>query len=129
MGKGLPYIAWYHGDFLQSTVGWSLTERAVYWMLLCAQHEQGPLPEDPARLAAIAGCDAATMTAAWNVISKKFKKTRTGLINKRMEEHKQNYQRYLQHQSDAGKKGMAKRWGKKPEAPSAEVIKLHPEKA
>jgi uncharacterized protein YdaU (DUF1376 family) len=41
--KSLPYVPWYHGDFLRSTPDWSLQERAVYWMLLCAQSETGPL--------------------------------------------------------------------------------------
>ena len=44
MKDQMPYVPWYHGDFLRSTAGWTLLERATYWMLLCAEWESGPLP-------------------------------------------------------------------------------------
>ena len=125
MTKGLQYVPWFHGDFLRSTAGWTLTERGVYFMLLCAQWEQGPLPEDPARLAAIAGIDASAMTSIWQVVGRKFRKTRSGLVNRRMGEHKKAVLDYRAHLSAAGKKGMASRWGKRRPGQSAEVIKLH----
>ena len=120
MGKGLQYVPWYHGDFLRSTAGWSLIERAVYWMLLCAQWEMGALPDDPARLAAIAGVDAATMTAVWPLVGARFRKTRAGLVNKRMAEHKAGVLKFRAKLSEGGKK----RWRREP----AKVVKLHPDK-
>jgi uncharacterized protein YdaU (DUF1376 family) len=128
MSKGLQYLPWYHGDFLRSTVGWTLNERAVYWMLLCAQWEIGPLPDDLYRLGAIAGIDPAAMTETWKVVSKKFKRTKAGLINPRMADHKRNYQRYRATLSAAGKKGMKARWGDR--AKTADVIHFsRPEKS
>ena len=108
-----PYVPWYHGDFLRSTVGWKLVERGAYWMLLCAQWEIGPLPDDPERLAGIVGADLETMRDLWPLIGKKFDKTPNGLVNARMEEHRAKYLRYRAEQSERGKKGMESRWGKR----------------
>jgi uncharacterized protein YdaU (DUF1376 family) len=110
--KGLPYVPWYHGDFLRSTAGWTLLERAAYWMLLCAQWETGPLPNDMSRLAAIAGIDTSTMTTMWTVVRKKFRTTAAGLVNRRMQERKRNYQQFRQRQVDGGRKGAKARWQK-----------------
>jgi len=110
--KGFPYVPWFHGDFLRSTAGWTLLERATYWMLLCAQWETGPLPNDMTRVASIAGVDSATMSSVWPVVSKKFKRTAAGLTNKRMAEHRRNYLKFRQRQVDGGRKGAAARWKK-----------------
>jgi uncharacterized protein YdaU (DUF1376 family) len=107
----LPYLPWFHGDFLRSTAGWSLLERAVYWMLLCAQWETGPLPDDLNRLAAVAGTDSATLAAVWPVVSKKFVRTRGGLANKRLAEHRRKVLDFRRRQSEGGKKGMRSRYG------------------
>ena len=112
-GKGFPYVPWYHGDFLRSTASWTLLERGAYWMLLCAQWESGPLPDDLTRLANIATTDAMTMTSLWQVIGKKFTKTSAGLVNKRMATHRADYLAYRKAQSERGKKGTASRWGTK----------------
>jgi uncharacterized protein YdaU (DUF1376 family) len=111
--KSLPYVPWYHGDFLRSTVGWTLLEQATYWKLLCAQWEIGPLPNDAARLASIVGIEQSELSNVWPLVSKKFCTTPGGLINERMEEHRTKYLEYTSQQSERGKKGMAARWGKK----------------
>ncbi len=110
--KGFPYVPWYHGDFLRSTASWTLLERGAYWMLLCAQWESGPLPDDLTRLANIAGTDTTTMTTLWQVVGKKFSKTRAGFVNKRMAARRDDYLKYRAEQSERGKKGMASRWPK-----------------
>jgi uncharacterized protein YdaU (DUF1376 family) len=110
--KGFPYVPWYHGDFLRSTAGWTLLERAVYWMLLCAQWEAGPLPSDMARLGTIAGIDAAMMNTVWPVVGKKFKNTAAGLVNRRMQEHGRSYQEFRRRQIEGGRKGAKARWKK-----------------
>lgn len=122
MSKSLPYTPWYHGDFLRSTVGWTLLEQAVYWKLLCAQWDSGPLPTDMTRLAAIAGTDTATVTTVWPVVSKKFKRTAAGLVNKRMADHRRDYLAFRQRQRDGGRKGAAARW----KTPSNVIPFSHP---
>jgi uncharacterized protein YdaU (DUF1376 family) len=109
--KRAPYTPWYHGDFLRSTAGWTLLERAAYWMLLNAQWEAGPLPNDMARLAAILGTDVPTLMTVWPMVGKKFKSTKAGLVNRRMTEHKANFDQHRARLSDNGKKGMRARWG------------------
>jgi uncharacterized protein YdaU (DUF1376 family) len=121
--KGSAYTPWFHGDFLRSTAGWTLTERAVYWMLLCAQWESGPLPNDMTRLAAIAGTDVATIKNVWPVVGKKFATNKAGMTNKRMADHHRNYVDFKRRQSEGGKKGMANRYGK-----SSNVIEFKPSK-
>lgn len=117
MKTSLPYVPWYHGDFLRSTVGWTLLEQAAYWKLLCAQWEIGPLPDDPVRLAAIVGTAPETMVQVWPVVSRKFITTPNGLVNERMEQHRSQYLQYRALQSERGKKGMASRWkDRKPKA-------------
>jgi uncharacterized protein YdaU (DUF1376 family) len=110
--KGFPYVPWYQGDFLRSTAGWTLLERAAYWMLLCAQWESGSIPDDTTRLANITGTDVATMTTLWQVVGKKFVKTRAGLINSRMARDRKKHLEYRRRQSEGGKKGMANRYAK-----------------
>jgi uncharacterized protein YdaU (DUF1376 family) len=123
MSKSFPYTPWYHGDFLRSTVGWTLLEQAVYWRLLCAQWDSGPLPNDMTRLASIAGTDVATVTAVWPVVGKKFKRTAVGLINKRMADHRRDYLEFRRRQSEGGKKGMASRWGNRNRDPKVVDIR------
>src|SRR6185437_3734187 len=117
----MPYVPWYHGDFLRSTAGWTLLERAAYWMLLCAQWEIGPLPNDLVRLAGIVGIEASELASLWPLIRRKFKTTAAGLVNQRMKEHKANCVRYRASLSAAGKKGMRTRWGKR----NANVVDFH----
>lgn len=116
--KQLPYVPWFHGDFLRSTVGWTLMEQAVYWKLLCAQWEIGPLPVATNRLASIAGLDVDEFLQVWQEVQKKFNRLDAGtinerLVNERMEAHRESYLKYRAGQSDRGKKGMAARWGKR----------------
>ncbi|HWG75367.1 MAG TPA: DUF1376 domain-containing protein [Steroidobacteraceae bacterium] len=110
MSKAGPYVPWFHGDFLRSTAGWTLQERGAYWMLLCAQWEIGPLPNNPVRLASIIGIEQSEMASLWPTLAKKFKHTKSGLVNVRMEAHRRNYLEYRRHLSESGRKGAAKRW-------------------
>ena len=110
MSKSFPYVPWYHGDFLRSTAGWTLLERGAYMMLLFTQWELGPLPNDLGRLACIVGLEQTEMAAIWPLLSKKFKHTKNGLLNVRMETHRRNYLEYRKHQVESGRKGAAVRW-------------------
>jgi uncharacterized protein YdaU (DUF1376 family) len=119
--KSFPYVPWFQGDFLRSTAGWTPMERYSYFMLLCAQFEIGPLPNDLGRLAGIVGIETAELAKLWPLISRKFKTTTAGLVNKRMKVHKTNVIRYRASLSEAGKKGMRARWSKQ----NANVVDFH----
>lgn len=101
-----PYVPFYSGDFARSTAGWPLITKAIYWQLLCAQWEQGPLPNNPEWLMRIAGCTEAQFTDAWPTVNPKFVLTPDGrLFNERMAEHVANWDRYRTQQSENGRKG------------------------
>jgi len=102
----MPYVPWYHGDFLRSTAGWTLLERATYWMLLCAEWESGPLPNEPYRLAGIAGLHADEFLVLWQHIGHKFVKLADGrLANERIEMHRKKYRDFRRRQVEGGRKG------------------------
>ena len=130
MSKGLPYVPWFYGDFLRSTAGWLPMERFAYAMLLWHQWDQGSIPDDLERLASIVGLGVDELTSIWQrTIARKFKKTRSGLVNQRMAEHRAKVLAYHNAQSEKGRKGMAARWGAKQAEHAADIIKLRPEKA
>jgi uncharacterized protein YdaU (DUF1376 family) len=121
----LPYLPWYDGDFLRSTQGWSPMEKFVLWRLLCSQWESGPLPASPFRLAAIVGITQVEFDALWGQVGKKFEQTETGLVNPRMEAHREKYLAYRDKQSEDGKKGATKRWKKSQGASNVVPIAGH----
>jgi uncharacterized protein YdaU (DUF1376 family) len=110
MKKSRAYVPWFHGDFLRSTTGWPLVTQAIYWKLLCAQWEQGPLPNNPEWLARIAGCTQAEFDAAWATIVPKFLLTNAGLSNERMAEHAANFEAFRRKQAENGRKGGRATW-------------------
>lgn len=83
-----PWLPWFHGDFLKSTQGWTVTERGVYFLLLGASWEMGPLPDDRRRLAGIVGAQLDEFDEAWKTVKQKFARTGQGLVNRRLEEHR-----------------------------------------
>jgi uncharacterized protein YdaU (DUF1376 family) len=107
----LAMLPWFHGSFLASTQGWTFEERGAYFMLLGAQWETGPLPNEMNRLAGIVGVQPSTMKLLWRTVGQKFKATDAGLINQRLEEHRQRSVALR----DAKRRGAAvtnsKRWG------------------
>jgi uncharacterized protein YdaU (DUF1376 family) len=83
-----PWLPWFHGDFLRATQGWTVTERGVYFLLLGASWEMGPLPDDRRRLAGIVGAQLDEFDDAWKTVRSKFTLTDRGLINPRLELHR-----------------------------------------
>jgi uncharacterized protein YdaU (DUF1376 family) len=86
---GLAMLPWFHSSFLASTQGWTFEERGAYFMLLGAQWETGPLPNEMNRLAGIVGIQPSTMKLLWKTVGQKFKASEAGLLNTRLEEHRQ----------------------------------------
>jgi uncharacterized protein YdaU (DUF1376 family) len=83
-----PWLPWFHGDFIKATQGWTVTERGVYFLLLGASWEMGPLPDDRRRLAGIVGAQLDEFDDAWKTVRPKFILTEQGLINRRLESHR-----------------------------------------
>lgn len=88
MGNPFFWMPWFHKDFLAATQGWTLLERGAYFMLLGAQWDIGPLPIDRRRLASIIGAQLDELESVWSIVSTKFEVTDTGLVNRRLEQHR-----------------------------------------
>lgn len=108
--RGLPWLPWFHRDFLAATQGWTLLERGAYFMLLCASWEVGPLPADHRRLAAIIGAQVTELEGVWPLVGPKFEATESGLINRRLEEHRADQVEKCEKARGAA----LKRWGRDP---------------
>jgi uncharacterized protein YdaU (DUF1376 family) len=83
-----PWLPWFHGDFIRATQGWTIIERGVYFLLLGASWEMGPLPDDHRRLAGIVGAQLDEFDEAWKTVRPKFTLTDRGLVNLRLEVHR-----------------------------------------
>jgi uncharacterized protein YdaU (DUF1376 family) len=103
-----PWIPWFHGDFIRATQGWTVTERGVYFLLLGASWEMGPLPDDRRRLAGIVGAQLDEFDDAWKMVRPKFELTEQGLVNRRLEIHRENQA----IRSAKARQSVMNRWGK-----------------
>lgn len=101
----LPFL---HKEFSAATCDWTDTEVGAYIRLLMVQWDQGSIPEDINRLRKIA--DSIDQTQ--DVVLLKFKKAEQigRLQNLRMEEIREERKIFHAGKSQAGKKGMSKRW-------------------
>jgi uncharacterized protein YdaU (DUF1376 family) len=116
----LPYLAFFVRDFLASTQGYTLAETGAYFLLLGAQWEQGPLPDDIARLALIARTSPKEFKRIWRKVREKFAVTPQGLVNWRLEEHRQEAFERRERRQEGAKLTNQKRWGGR----SADVIPI-----
>ena len=117
---GMAMLPWFHRDFLAATQGWTLSECGAYFLLLGAQWEMGPLPDDLAALAAIARTSPKEFKAIWRKVSRKFDATPEGLVNGRLESHRQKALELRNQHRTGAHQTNAKRWGNR----TAEVIPL-----
>jgi uncharacterized protein YdaU (DUF1376 family) len=99
-------MPWFHSDFLRSTQGWTVNERGVYFLLLGASWEMGPLPDDRRRLAGIVGAQLDEFDEAWKLVRTKFELTEKGLINRRLEIHREKQA----IRSEAARRSVMTRW-------------------
>lgn len=105
MGESLAMMPWFPRDFLASTRGWSLIQKACYRELLDAQWDLGVLPDDPDELQALCGATPKQWFEAWEKVCTKFVAVQGGLKNERLELHRQKYVDIRQARAAAGRKG------------------------
>ncbi len=112
MGKA-PAFQLYASDFLVDTASWDVAELGIYCRLLYSEWVNGPLPNDPKRLARIAGCGPKLFSSGWCVIGSKFIASGDGqsLYNRRLEETREKQAQYSDKQREKGKKRASQRWG------------------
>jgi uncharacterized protein YdaU (DUF1376 family) len=102
-------LPWFVRDYIAATRHLSLAERGAYTDLLFLSWENGPLPKDPVRLARLVGCGAEEFgQQVWPAIREKFTETDAGLINIRLEEHREE----SRQRSQTAREKAVKRWEK-----------------
>lgn len=81
-----PAFQFYPKEFMLATQSWSVEEVGIYIKLLCAQWDDGKLPNDTKRLARISGCDLDFFEKAWVLVGLKFLLGDDGFLrNQRLE--------------------------------------------
>lgn len=122
----LPYFPFYPQDFLGDGKVrlMSPTEVGVYFLLLCHEWLEGPLPNEPDRLARIAGASEEEMEEAWDQVRPCFEETDDGrLVQPRLEEERA---KALDKREKARKAARA-RWGEPDDDASADADAMHPQ--
>jgi uncharacterized protein YdaU (DUF1376 family) len=95
-----PAFQFYPDDFIGGTCDLSSEEVGAYIRLLCYQWSRGSIPDDPAKLARIAGASVTPDTL------QKFPNGK----NARLEFEREKQAEYRSEKSKAGKSGAEKRW-------------------
>ncbi len=99
-----PAFQFYARDFLASTSEMSAAEVGVYIRALCIQWDKGAVADgDDARMARQFGVSLDEFSSVWPVVSGKFRRTRSGLVNARLEEERKKQAEYRRKQADKGK--------------------------
>jgi len=120
-----PAFQLYPKDFLASTAHMTLEEVGAYFRLLCYAWENGSIPRERSRQAAMISTTPDHMEELWGEVGKKFKPMEgRGLINVRLEKTRIEQLAFREERSRSGSKGAASRWRKAepPTKPMAEPI-------
>ena len=108
-----PAFQFYADDFLAGTSDMSAEEVGGYIRLLCHQWTKGGIPNDPDRVARIAGLMGSPCVGY--VMAKFRLSDGHTLKNERLEKVREEQNAFKAKQSAAGTNGAAKRWNKCPD--------------
>jgi uncharacterized protein YdaU (DUF1376 family) len=112
-----PAFQFYPKDFLtdEHVALMSLHERGAYITLLAKCWIEGSLPSNVELLARLCGTPTPAFRKLWPAIAPCFRVARRGsdrLVNPRLEKERVKQSSFHDGQSERGKRGAAKRWGK-----------------
>lgn len=112
MGKP-PAFQLYASDFYMDTSGWTATQIGIYFRLLMFEWVNGSIPNGIQGLARIAQIDPGNFLKCYRptVEGKFFPNGNGELVNRRLEEVRENQRKYRESQSEKGKASAEKRWG------------------
>ena len=103
-----PAFQFYADDFLGGTCDMTAEEVGAYIRLLCHQWNKGGIPNDPERLARMAGVMPGP---SLGYASAKFRLCEDGVLrNDRMEAERVKQQQFRARQGEKGKRGADTRW-------------------
>lgn len=100
-----PFMPLFFGDFLAATAKWEGEERALYLLLLAYQWTSGPLPKDEKKICKMCGYDQKTFASLWETVGTKFVTTDDGLVNVRLEVHRDRSNEISTKRSQIGSAG------------------------
>src|SRR5579871_754060 len=127
MKEKAPHMPWYGRDHYadENVMVMSLEQEAAYQRLLWLCWQEGSIPDDMAKLAAIAKNMAPRKfeRTIWPALAPCFVRTADGrLTNRKVEELRDAKNKYQVERSESGKRGNEKRWGRD-RVPDAEPSK------
>jgi uncharacterized protein YdaU (DUF1376 family) len=102
-----PAFQFYPSDFYLGTDDMSAAQVGGYIRLLCKQWDKNILPFDEKTLKKWSGLS----TSDLKEVLKKFVKIEAGYVNERLVKERKKQEQHKVSKSEAGKAGMAKRWG------------------
>ena len=100
-----PFLPLFFGDLLASTGQWLGEERALYILALAYQWTGGPLPKDHSRICRMVQYERQAFDQLWQTVGKKFVEQGDGLVNLRLEEHREKSQQMSAARAQVGRKG------------------------
>ena len=102
-----PWMPFWGTDFMASTLGWSVSERGAYMLLLWAAWEGNGLPADAERVFRL----DPDIRAAWHVLEDKFPVAGDGRRrNPRQERERVEMIQLVERRAQRAKKAAAARW-------------------
>lgn len=111
----LPWFPMYPADFLVSTAAMTPMQGWAYTQLLMYAWTNGAVPDDRATCSAMTRCRLTE--ADWKAIRARFRPGEGGLTNPRMETEREDATQRHARSVHAGRRGAAKRWGRKSDSP------------
>jgi len=102
-----PAFQFYARDWLSSTLGMPWDVAGLYIHLLAWSWDNGPLPKSAIWRRRVIGPDAVRL---WNGVKKRWKKTKDGWINERLEHQRRGQMTF----ASRGEKGAKARWQASP---------------
>ncbi|MFA6100483.1 MAG: DUF1376 domain-containing protein [Patescibacteria group bacterium] len=106
-----PAFQLYAADFYMDTGSWTIEEVGIYSRLLFSQWVNGYIPNDPIRLARIAGCSTKSFQKWWPQIKLKFSvREDFNLVNLRLEETRKKQDEFINSRKKGGITRAAEMW-------------------
>lgn len=106
-----PWYPRFSRDFQASTASWNLEERGAYDCLLDHQWDNGHIPDDIRRVAAILRVGMAQAKRLWWIVEEKFPVCEDGnRRNPRQAFHRAEREEFIAEQARKGKAGADARW-------------------
>lgn len=99
-----PAFQFYAADFLVGTLEMSLAETGLYIKLLALSWDKGPLPLETSRLARMAGTSEEQFLELWEAVQPKWKRTKAGYINERLETQRAKRKAFADAQAEKAKR-------------------------